>query len=68
MYIDRENSEAIAKYCNDKFKGWTIAEFGVNEEGYVGFIVRKGKQSKIAFLLSDPEGNDVGFIEEGETI
>ena len=68
MYIDRENSEAIAKYCNEKFAGWTIRSFGVNQDGYVGFILRKGDQNKIAFLLSDEEGNDVGFIEEGEEI
>jgi len=68
MYIDRENSEAIAEYCNEKFAGWTIRQFGVNQDGYVAFILNKGKDDKIAFLLSDEEGNDVGFIEEGDEI
>jgi len=68
MYIDKENSRAVANYCNDKFAGWTIGSFGVNEDGYVGFILRKGLVEKVAFLLSDAEGNDVGFIVEGDEV
>ena len=69
MYINKENSEAIAEYCKDKFAGWTIRHFGVNQDGYVAFILSKfNEQDKIAFILSDEEGNDVGFIEEGEEI
>ena len=70
MYIgggyDIEESKAIAKYCNERFVGWTIKHFGTTEDGYVGFTLSKGKQEKVAYLLSDPEGNGVGFIEEGE--
>ena len=62
-------AEAIVDYCNEKFAGWTIRQFGLNEDGDVAMILSTiNKKSKIAFLLSDPEGNDVGFIEEGEGI
>jgi len=66
MYLNIEESKAIAKYCNEKFKGWTIVDFGTTRDGYVAFTLRKGLVEKVAFLLSDPEGNGVGFIEEGE--
>lgn len=59
-------AQAIADYCNEKFTGWTILNFGITPDGYVAFTLRKGLVEKVAFLLSDPEGNGVGFLEEGE--
>lgn len=61
-----QHVNAVAKYCNEKFAGWTIGNFGMTEDGYVAFTLRKGSAEKVAFLLSDPEGNDVGFLEEAE--
>ena len=58
-------AKTIADYCNDKFAGWTIKSFGCGGFGYVWFTLSKGEQEKVAWLLSDPEGNGVGFIEEG---
>lgn len=61
-------AQAIADYCNNRFVGWTMYNFGTTEDGYVAFTLTKGEQKRIAYLLSDPEGNGVGFIEEGEYI
>lgn len=66
MHLNIEESKAIADYCNEKFTGWTIVDFGTTPDGYVGLTLRKGLVEKVAFLLSDPEGNGVGFLEEGE--
>lgn len=66
MYLDIDESKAIAEYCNERFTGWKILNFGTTPDGYVAFTLRKGSVEKVAFLLSDPEGNGVGFIEEGE--
>ena len=60
------DAQSIADYCNERFVGWTIKRFGACKSGYVWFTLKKGKQEKVAWLLSDPEGNYVGFIEEGE--
>lgn len=59
-------AQSIADYCNERFVGYTIKHFGTSEDGYVAFTLCKGRVEKVAYLLSDPEGNGVGFIEQGE--
>jgi hypothetical protein len=58
--------ELMMQHYNKTFQGWTMGRFAVTQdEEHIIMFLEKDGEKKIAFLLSDPEGNDVGFLAEG---
>ncbi len=48
--------------------GWTVKSIAVDdndpdEDEFIGLIMERGSKQKIAWVLMDPEGNGIGFLD-----
>jgi len=48
--------------------GWTVKGLAVDnndpdEQEFMGLIMERGSKQKIAWVLTDPEGNGPGFLD-----
>jgi hypothetical protein len=59
-------TEFMLSEIRDKLLGSTIVDVCADEEGFFGFVVEdKTGLKRQVFVSSDPEGNDVGWLNIG---